>query len=292
MCDVRLRWAPPPLVDPIVVHVPTSYYGATFPTNRDVLLVMPNEVRWGKINVVGGHNVRLIGGATVLNIESRATGVMRFSGQSGSVFIEGTEIDVNGHSDDGIDVAGSRAPPYTLFPDVYIENCRITGLNGTYETNHADIIQTQGSIGRLFIDRVTGQSNYQAITIPPQFPIKSASISRVNLSYGPGGQRWTYLLWLLDPHTHEVPYPVRLSDVWIKPRSGQDVAHAVAPWLGTTDADGTPIGAIAGRNGRVTWPRFNKVSGYVSAGVPPGGDFVPAGSVGLGYRSPGYDSTR
>jgi hypothetical protein len=291
--DDRLRWAPPPVVNPIVVHVPTSYYGATFPSDRDVLLLMPHEVRWSTINITGGHNVRLIGGATVLNTDNGATGVIRFSGQSGSVFIEGTEIDVNGRSDDGIDVAGSPAPPYTLFPDVYIENCRITGLDGTFHTNHADVIQTQGSIGRLFIDKLTGQSNYQGIFIPPQFPIKSAHISRVNLSYAPGGQRWTYLLWLLDPQTNEAPYPVDLSDVWIKPRPGQDVAaNAVAPWAGAINSDRLPIGAIARGGGHVTWPRSNRVSGYVSSGVPSGGDFVPAGSVGLGYVSPGYASTR
>lgn len=288
-----LRWLPPPLRNPIVVHVPTGYFGPTFPTDRDVLLLMPHEVRWSSINVTGGRNVRLIGGSTMLNTNNGATAVMRFTGASGSVFIEGTEIDVNGHGDDGIDVAGSSSPPYRLFPDVYIENCRITGLNSTYAGNHADIFQPQGSIGRLFIDKLTGQSNYQGIFIPPQFPIQSASISRVNLSYGPGGQPVTYLLWLLDPGRSpaELPYPIELSDVWIKPRPNQTLAASVAPWSHSTNADGVSVGAIATDAGTMTWPGLDKVSGYVEAGVPPRGDFVPAGIVGLGYVSPGYDSS-
>jgi hypothetical protein len=30
------------------------------------------------------------------------------------------------------------------------------------------------------------------------------------------------------------------------------------------------------------------VTGAIQLGPPPGGDFVPAGSVGVGYVSPGY----
>ncbi len=152
-------------MNPLVVDVPTSYFGASFPTNRDVLLVMPNQVRWSTMNITGGHNVRLIGGSTVLNANNGSTAVMRFTGASGSVFIEGTNIDVNKYPADAIDVAGSSSRPYTLFPDVYIENSRIIGLDSTYTGNHADILQMQGSIGRLFVDKITGQSNYQGIFI-------------------------------------------------------------------------------------------------------------------------------
>ena len=40
---------------------------------------------------------------------------------------------------------------------------------------------------------------------------------------------------------------------------------------------------------RATWPSMD-VSGSMQLGTPPGGDFVPAGSVGVGYTSPGYQT--
>jgi hypothetical protein len=284
-----LTWGPPPLVNPIVVNVPTTFYSGSFPTNRDVELVMPRRVRTSSMVIAGGHDVELIGGATTLSATPQGTAALRFEGTSGAIFIEGTSINVNGRSDDGIDVAGSTAAPYTLRPDVYVENVRITGLNGSAAGNHSDLLQAQGSLGRIFIDKLTGQSNYQGIFIPPQFPITSATISRVNLAYARGGQPYTYLLWLLDPGTAETPYPVTLSQVWIAPRAGQSVdANAVAPWRNARSAGGAPIGAVSQGAGTFGWPSSMRVSGVVSQGAPAAGDFVPSAAVGLNYVSPGY----
>ena len=52
--------------------------------------------------------------------------------------------------------------------------------------------------------------------------------------------------------------------------------------------------AVASDDGAtIAWPALSPlsgglVSGDVRLGPPPGGDFVPTGSVGVGYRSPGY----
>jgi hypothetical protein len=41
-------------------------------------------------------------------------------------------------------------------------------------------------------------------------------------------------------------------------------------------------------SGLATWPQLASVSGGVRSGVPPGGDYVPAGVAGINYVSPGY----
>ena len=76
--------------------------------------------------------------------------VIRFSGASGSGdTIKDTTVDVNGHTDDAIDVAGSLKAPYVLSPDVFLLHDRIKGINTDQYHNHGDIFQPQGSIGRL-----------------------------------------------------------------------------------------------------------------------------------------------
>jgi hypothetical protein len=38
----------------------------------------------------------------------------------------------------------------------------------------------------------------------------------------------------------------------------------------------------------VWWPTKVGIAGFISTGVPSGGDFVPKGLAGPGYQSPGY----
>jgi len=267
---------PPALVDPIVVQLPASYYGATFPVDQDVELVMPEDPRWSVINVTGGRNIVLKGGSTVLTSDS-GNSVVRFSGASGSVTIEDTIIDVNGHTDDAVDVSGSSAAPYVFFPDVFLINDRIDGINTDQEHNHGDIFQPEGSIGNLVIENLTGSSNYQGIFILSRFPVTSAYLKNVNLSYEPGGQPVTYLLWIRSASdgSAESMYPITLDNTWVQPRPNQNAAaDAVAPWSGDRTGDGASIGAIDGGS-TVSWPSNEHVVGMVHVGQPPGGDFAP-----------------
>jgi hypothetical protein len=45
---------------------------------------------------------------------------------------------------------------------------------------------------------------------------------------------------------------------------------------------------IAADDSVATWTSHPKVKGCVKKGIPPQGDFVPAGLAGLNYVSPGY----
>jgi hypothetical protein len=77
-------------------------------------------------------------------------------------------------------------------------------------------------------------------------------------------------------------YPLTLDNVYIAGRSGRSFGTSVWPTPDTSGCGAVVSGGVA------SWPGYTSLSGGVRDGRPPAGDFVPAGSVGLGYASPGY----
>lgn len=291
----RLSWKPPTLISPTVVDVPTGFYSGTFGAQEDVILELPASTRISTISVTGGRNVVVIGGTNLLNSGTSGSSIMRFQSVSGHVFIEGVSIDANlgaatPNHHDAIDAYGDTAGPYVNVPDVTIENCRVVGVNGSSATNHADIYQPQGAIGRLRIDKLTGRSNYQGLFVPPQNPIGSRDLRRIDLGYEAGGDPVTYLLWLQDSNAAQSPVRTLLSEVYVEPRAGQTIpAQAVFPSTGEVDTSAKAIGALSFDGGASAyWPDEVATTGSAKTGPPTTGEFVPAGVAGFGYVSPGY----
>lgn len=288
--SAQLAYAPPQQVSPTTIAaatIGTGFFTQTFDANEDVILELPKtETRKASMTIIGGRNIRVIGGA----IQNTASGAgLAFQKCAGSVFVEGVDINMAGVNNDALDVGGRQLTDANgpTYPDVYIQNCRFYNVNGTLATTHADMFQPQGPVGRIFVDKFTGTSNYQGFFLPPQKPITSLAMSRTNLGYtGPGvEQETTYLLWLLE--SGQTPYPVTLNQVYVNPRSVQTVAaNGVYPSSGVAT-----IGAYVLSGGTVTWPTTGmQVAGVVTPGVPSTGDFVGTGVVGLNYTSPGYQS--
>jgi hypothetical protein len=159
-----------------------------------------------------------------------------------------------------------------------------SSLVDDHALGHADIFQPQGDIGNLHIDRLTGGSNYQGLFLRPEFQVASAIIKNINLRFLPNVHHpVTYLLWMRDSEDSPKLYPVSLESVYLEPRSGQIVsAHAVFPSARSTKYPAVEV------DGRVSWPVGSLISGSVLSGTPPSGDFVPEGSAGTSYVSPGY----
>jgi hypothetical protein len=182
---------------------------------------------------------------------------------------------------DGVDIAAPEAT-------VQVENVRVEGIYGYNNQFHADVIQPFGGVRDLRVDKLTGYSGYQGLTIDHDHgAIGSAELYRVNL-VATGAQVWGsannggYLLWLTPLSKCQPSYPVTLNNVYVKPRA--TLANAVWPPVGAQ----TACPALTTANDLVaSFPKL-PVSGYVSKGLPPQGDFVPQGVAGLNYRSPGY----
>ena len=94
------------------------------------------------------------------------------------------------------------------------------------------------------------------------------------------GSGTKYLYWM-DPAAKT---PIVLDDVWVDPYGTRSLGLSV--WPGNPPPSGVTAAVISG--GRASWPHMSTVSGYISEGTPPGGEFVPDGAVGIGYVSPGY----
>jgi hypothetical protein len=263
----RLAWAPPKLVDPVVVRVgapgtlkldPARDYRIRLPSHR---LVGP-----GGLVVSGGHNVVLIGGTIEIprlgpaaTIDARRG--LYLTDQTGTVHVEGLHIAGEGLSE-GIDLSEP------LGATVQLENIRIDRLRARDEVhwtdNHPDLVQTWSGPAVLRIDGLSGVTDYQGLFLAPsqfapQVPMRAVDVRRVNIVSAHACT--CVLLW------NASPFPaIAASNVWLTPTAGRSLASVLWPKL-------------------AAWPGAR-------LGVPPGGPFVPAGSVGVGYRTPGYVSAR
>jgi hypothetical protein len=287
----KLRWAPPPLDHPITIKLGDGQTYNKLQDDRDYIVKLPPTKKVGSTILEGGHNIVIIGGHITLPVtDDKSNGAMSrgiyIKNNLGTVHIEGVLIDGSGGGmSDGIDIA---APQST----VQVENVRVEGIYGYLDQFHADVIQPFGGVKDLRVDKLTGYSAYQGLTIDRDLgDIGSAELSRVNL-VATGDQIWGshnnggYMLWLTRDSGCKVIFPVRLHQVWIQPRKNTPLANAVWPPVGGRTA--CPVQAKPD-DSEARFPSL-PVAGRVRKGMPPGGDFVPPGVAGLNYVSPGYRS--
>jgi len=313
-----LRWAPPALTNPITVQLPvTGDVTLNLDNSRDYIITYPDVRRVGETHLIGGHNIVIMGGASTIaphtGIYARNLELSDKSGvQDGRIIhIEGLDIDASGGGEaDGIGIATPSAI-------VQIENVRITGLLGHLSSTHADVIQTWGGVKELRLYDVTGASHYNDLYLrrensPLLAPIGPVVLDHVNMFGYANPSSWDISQTIRalsigtqpedtdcnaknqcgpanpDSSTNcELTSPVALSDFYgVAPAGpGQRFMWPTdymqsAGCASTLSADGQ--GAY--------WPTLTGlVSGVMQLGPPPGGDFVPAGSVGVGYQSPGYE---
>jgi hypothetical protein len=272
-----LTWAPPQLQAPTVVRPSATKRWLTLDSSRDYVVEMPSEALRGSGGIVieGGRNVRLIGGEIFIPDQGASwTGSKAASGypggltfmdarrglylknQTGTVHVEGLLI----HGDDlaeGIDL------DQRFGATVQFQNIRVEGLRARDQVNftdiHPDVIQTWAGPGELRVDRLTGDSDYQGFFLAPnqfgtQPPPRLVDLRRVNLI---GRETARHLLW------QSGTFPIAVTDVWVRPAFGKSLVNSM-------------------------WPHGGSVWSPVQEGIPPTGDFVPAGVAGLGYVSPGY----
>jgi hypothetical protein len=214
------------------------------------------------------------GGTIALpSISAKTTGLF-IANSVGTVHVEGVLFDGSLHEMDAIQIAAPAAI-------VQIENVRANSLLGSFDTNHADVIQPWGGVKELRVDRLTADSNYQGIfTRPDQGAIGSVNLQNVDLTFNnakataDGG----FLLWMSSDCKMA---PTTLSNVYITPRSGKTLGMSV--WPATSDR----VCPSLQTGNTVTFPKL-PVTGGVIGGTPPAGPFVPVGRAGTAYVSPGY----
>lgn len=299
--DTRLRWAPPAQTSPTIITLATDGFfdnSVTAWTNTSgngrangprVFADDEDVIIYGKTAIAtNGSQMEIKGGRHVRFIGAHRRGRLMWKDQTGSVWMEGCEfvLDAATTDQDALSVSGKTG----YQPDFYMQKCLITGVQGTNAGTHGDILQLQGPVGTVYIDLLTGNSNYQGLFLRPEYLVNGAFISRINLTFNnldtPDNN--TYLAWLRNSTGQTAPgdplYPILMEEVYLAQHETRTPIQAaiypttegdVAGWSGalcTIDGSGNVV--YDGRAG---------LRGTVFNGAPAGGDFVSAADVGVGY---------
>ena len=280
-----LTWAPPTLASPITLDVTNANRRLFLDNARDYRLNIAEPLK-RELWIEGGRNIVVIGGHITIDQVGSSTAYqdntavkVRFGDPAGTVHIEGLLID-GPYIADGFGIATGR--------NVQIQNVRVERAYDNLKNAHADCVQIQQGVGHLRMDRFTCSTQRQGIFLGDHDgAIRSADLRRVDL-YGaaPGG----HLLWQTNPS-----YPVVVTDM----RLG--IAADFTSWVPFgywvyPQKDGRTYGgqidrqrrAVVSRDGRRLWFVGSRISGVIRKAPAAVGEFVPAGSVGMGYVSPGY----
>jgi hypothetical protein len=272
----KLAWSPPTLSAPTTITVAQGDRRYNLDTGKDYIIKLGSATHAGGLTLSGGRNIVIVGGRIAPPASSSALVGLLITGAVGTVHAEGIWFDgASGHEFDAVQIDAPKAT-------VQLENLRATGLRGSYDTNHTDIVQPWGGVAKLRVDRLTGTSNYQGIFTQPDLgPIGSVDLRHVDLTYNDvGAKTGGYLVWLA--HDCSAP-PTWITNVYVKGRPGSTLGSTVWPPEGTA----TQCGGVLTSALTIGWPSL-PVSGVVRWGSPPGGSFVTPGNAGSTYKTPGY----
>jgi hypothetical protein len=305
---LKLTWAPPPCGD--VTHGCARYDVAntgshqflSLSPSQDWIVKLPSVPVLGGLDIEGGHNVIIIGGEIDLTTPCvtdtnvcHGINLSRSSSSTGEVYIEGVLIKNpdpthSQYTGDGIDVNTSATSNIT------IQNVRVEGIDGCDANGvsaHADVFQPYGAQGAVIhVDHLSGTTDFQGMEINPDTATPSSGVyENVNIDVLPNPHAcagWNgdlYVWWLTEGATSCTTYPMSLYNDYAAEPNGSLANHAV--WPDTDTTFGCPAQYM---NAVANWPQLPSISGGVRDGLPPGGDFVPAGVAGLNYVSPGYSA--
>jgi hypothetical protein len=257
--------------------------GAVNLGNGDYRVVFPDQPVRNLVRISGGRNVVVVGGHIRID-DATATSNSRFGlkivEQTGRVHLEGLLID-GGDLTEGIQFKAPRA-------QAVVQNVRVGQLRGgSVGLNHSDHLQIWGGLGQgrdwgLKVCGFTGDtSNVQGMMLKDDtggtsgaIDIRYANIRLLDAPVTPGGNSGGRTAYYAG-HVASVHYDP--GTVWVDPNphhKNGTVSNAVAP-------HGT--GLATDTHGTYTNFDENWITGRVHQGNPPGGDYVPAGSVGIGY---------
>lgn len=286
----RLTWAPPAMENPETVWIEPSGGGTLrLDHNRDYILQMPDVPVTNSLYVIGGRNIIMIGGHISIPWQGdgasiRARTMLIFRETTGTVHVEGLLGDGEDISE-GIQIDSPDA--IVQIQNVRIENIHARDQNG-FSDNHPDLVQVYGNAAQVRIDRLTGSSDYQGLMFQVDFngPQKPIFVLRTNMRTLPTAR---YMFWV-RPDGNAAP--IVLRDVWLEvpPQRRDGLGGAVWPDVRGNFPNQAQISVDENGNNYATWPAEMRpqIDGRVTQGIPPGGDFVPRESVGIGYVSPGY----
>ncbi|MGZ6570478.1 MAG: hypothetical protein ACXVHB_05885 [Solirubrobacteraceae bacterium] len=246
-------WDKPALASPVSIALSDSARNLQLDPSTDYILTCANPVSttWGLV-VSGGHNVVLQG--CDYNQGAAFSYAAQFKNQTGTLWLsdvhfQGTDLS------EGIDFQ-EPSPATVVLRDVLIDT-----VHGSYQTNHADCVQTWSGPARFLIDGFTCHSQYQGLLLLPN--------------------QW-------DTTTVETVWDFRHVDLTVDGGYSNWIG-----WVGRSGRDSVAFGVqdfyVSGAGEPRLYPNWGQWTDVLSGVAPvPGGHYVMAESWGAsGPDEPG-----
>jgi hypothetical protein len=274
--------------------------------------------RIGGLVVTGGRNVVIVGGRVTMAAPTDSSPerkALTFHDQTGVVHVEGVLVD--GSPLQCLVLDSSRA----IFQ---IENFRCEGVSiyrENFSTPHSDILLTWKSPPEIRIDKFTSDYDGTGLafygqrqgdgswTYPGKVILKRTNIRNMSRSQCSNFSRPLGHMYVASRRQTRIEVDRMYAQTgWGRASTSADCPEpgsfqfklwdGWATYSGTSDYPksqrSSGDGVSAGSFFEFTNPSYDNVWGVngalarVDYGVPSGGDFVPVGTAGTGYASPGY----
>ncbi len=323
----KLTWAPPALTAPETIKVTNTKHFLNLKDGKDYVVLLPGAVgndlqstpleADGGLTVQGGRHVVMIGGGIQHKVDypkltgdkpdggTTPTYAQRlrsayFKDWSGTLHVEGVEFSGD-LIFEGINVSSTRPGAIAQFQNIrFADPMHPPYMFSTGAGQHdgGDVLQTWNGPDQLRIDRFTiAGASYQAFWLFPmaydQPTPTSFTLRRVNVGHiasadyctdWPTCTEMAHGAWNIFTLAPKGKVPGVMDDFWIvRDKPTPKLISLVAYQANNLMTEGADA-----QGSYVEWTKDSMLSGKVHEGAPPGGDFVPAGSVGAGYVSPGY----
>lgn len=308
----------PPVMDPnnTVTFTNVCPGDAGWPTNaqmqgKDVRIILPTD-RTCKVksNAIGGYdnnpakNIWLTGGKLDYTDGASGSAGLTFAWWSGTVFIEGVEIDVNNSCNDAIRSYRAKGDSARIV----VQNSYLRAPGYCTGGTHGDMLHVQGgepskgdtNVKELVMQNTRGDLVNQGIFVPFRTEtvhgVRRMNLDRVELKLD---SRYKWENNRISTMIYAYPYGSNTVDQ--PPPDGQSYKDVYLnwwdPWYPTTinrkDITVPPAASYDANNCAVFDPAVKeraKLTGTWCKGNPPGGFIVPVNKVGLSYNRDAFCS--
>jgi hypothetical protein len=306
-----LKWPRPTLAPGFETHHVSNqnlgfgWSGQPLDYNKDHLFVFDEVVTAGTVYTYGGRNLVFVGGEVNLDGKEKPCGQfvnenvigLQIQAHAGVCHLEGLWLHGKGMAQGLVVWAGNGKWQST----VRLQNCRLESLEKVAGNGaHSDAIQLYAGPNRLELYNVTLRSRGPCLQLQTYdlaaagMPVPAGHhFERVNCEQldqagncpdhrPPGG---AYALWKgLKNAGGRAAWPAHNADCWIDCANATSLQYGYTAW-----ADGFNGGSDDPHWGGWNPPGQSIWAGLITGeawrfGSPPGGDYVPAGTVGMGYQ--------
>lgn len=299
----KLLWPAPAFSETVQIPFIDQQQRIVLDDDIDYRIVLPDQPLTHRLDIVGGRNIVIVGGAFRLKgytdtETNRAALAFWYNDDNRrllrTIHVEGIHFDMTEARDRDAIALNDE------FATFQIQNIRFFNVNGDHLGLHPDAIENWGGAKRVRIYKATVVTDHQGFLLSPLQPTQTRPIEHVDIRkvdfrrnagvYGSyPNHKCPIFLWLVHYRQETcVTYNAGayLSEVYaLHPENCWDFGMNTA--MPNTLQPAGCLAQVSTDSTELTWPTLS-ITGSVKQGTPPKGEFVPNGLAGVNYVSPGY----